>query len=98
MPFSLKPLPPAKEIETKAVLKPENAMKCHVCGGGLEAVVTDMPFKTSQQSIVILKEMPVLQCENCGEYLIEDTVMERVEKILAKVEQGTELEIVRYAA
>ena len=57
-----------------------------------------MPFKTGPQSIVILKEMPVLQCGNCREFLIEDAVMEQVEAILARVDHGAELEIVRYAA
>jgi len=42
--------------------------------------------------------LPVLQCGNCPEYLIEDTVLGRVDQILAKVETGTELEIIRYAA
>lgn len=73
-------------------------MKCHVCGGGMHSIRSDMPFKTGTRSIVILKEMPVLQCGNCGEFLIEDAVMEQVEAILAKTDQGAELEIVRYAA
>ena len=73
-------------------------MKCHVCGGVMLATRSDMPFKTGSQPIVILKEMPVLQCENCGKFLIEDAVMEQVETILANVDQDAELEIGRYAA
>lgn len=73
-------------------------MKCLVCGGEIRAIVTDLPFKTSQKTIVILKDLPVLQCERCREYLLEDQVMERVEAIVDMVNQGTELEIVRYAA
>ncbi len=73
-------------------------MKCHVCGGGMHSIRSDMPFKTGARSIVILKEMPVLQCGNCREFLIEDGVMEQVEAILAKTDQGAELEIVPYAA
>ena len=30
-------------------------MKCQVCGGSLEVVVTDMPFKIGWEAIVILK-------------------------------------------
>jgi YgiT-type zinc finger domain-containing protein len=81
--------------------KPENqeeTMKCHVCGGEMHAIVTDLPFKLSQKTIVILKELPVLQCERCSEYLLEDRVMERVETMIGKVDKGAELEIVRYAA
>jgi YgiT-type zinc finger domain-containing protein len=73
-------------------------MNCHVCGAKLRNVVTDLPFKTSERSIVILKGLPVLQCENCREFLIEDPVMERVESALAKADADVELEIVRYAA
>ena len=73
-------------------------MKCHVCGGTLEPTVTDMPFKTGEKRIVILKELPVLQCGSCGEYLIEDPVMAEVDALLAKADQRAELEIVCYAA
>jgi len=73
-------------------------MKCHVCGGTLEPTVTDMPFKTDAKRIVIVKELPTLQCGSCGEYLIEDTVMDRVDALLAKADRQAELEIVLYAA
>ena len=73
-------------------------MKCHVCGGGMQSTRSDMPFKTGAHSIVILKEMPVLQCGNCGEFLIEDAVMEQVEILLSKADQGAEVEIIRFAA
>ena len=43
-------------------------MKCHVCGATMRATRSDLPFKTSEQTIVILKGLPVLQCENCAEY------------------------------
>lgn len=73
-------------------------MKCHVCGDELAAIATDLPFKLSGKTIVILKELPVLQCESCSEFLIEDSIMERVEAILGKVDESAELEVVRYAA
>ena len=73
-------------------------MKCAVCGGEMSSTATDLPFKVSDTSIVILKGLPVLQCDRCPEYMIEDEVLRRVDDILAKVEGGTELEIIRYAA
>ena len=39
--------------------------------------VTDMPFNLSAKPIVILKDLPVFRCENCGKYAIEDPVMEK---------------------
>lgn len=40
----------------------------------------------------------MLQCESCREYLIDDSVMERVEQMLASADKSIELEVVRYAA
>ena len=73
-------------------------MRCAVCGGEMRAATTDLPFKVSRTAIVIVKDLPVLQCATCPEYLIDDDVLRRVDEILARVEGGTELEIVRYAA
>lgn len=73
-------------------------MKCEVCGGELTAAKTDLPFKINGNTIVIVKALPVLQCDNCPEYIIEDNVMSWIDEVLKKVEGGTELEIVRYAA
>ena len=73
-------------------------MRCQMCGAYLRPTITDLPFKVSEGTLVILKALPVLQCENCQEYLIEDPVMERVEAILAQVSTEAELEVVRFAA
>jgi len=54
-------------------------MKCHVCGGNMEPQVTDLPFKLSARTIAILKDLPVLLCANCGEYEIEDSILEKTE-------------------
>ena len=71
-------------------------MKCAVCGYIMGAVVTDMPFKVSDETIVIIKRMPVDKCSNCGQYLIDDPVMECVEDIIKDVNAAAELEIVQY--
>lgn len=73
-------------------------MTCHVCGGRMDRLITDLPFKVSESSIVILKGLPVLQCNNCSEYVLEDAVMAQVETILGKVDKSAELEIIRFAA
>lgn len=73
-------------------------MKCAVCGAKMNRVVSDLPFKITDHTIVILKSLPVLQCASCTEYLIEDTVLTRVDEILATVAGAAELEVIRYAA
>jgi len=73
-------------------------MRCHVCGSELIPVVTDLPFKVRETTIVILKELPVLQCTSCSEYMLEDPVMRRVDELLGLANDRAELEIIRYAA
>ena len=73
-------------------------MKCAVCGAQLQSIYSDLPFKVSEQTIVILKHLPALHCENCAQYLIEDPVLSRVDEMLARVDRSAELEIIRYAA
>lgn len=73
-------------------------MKCAVCGAKMERVVSDLPFKTTEHTIVVVKNLPTLQCANCTEYVLEDSVLSRVDEILAAVDGSAELEVVRYAA
>ena len=41
-------------------------MKCRVCGSALRGSITNLPFKVSERTIVILKDLPVEQCESCS--------------------------------
>ncbi len=73
-------------------------MRCNGCGARMESVITDLPFKVGERTIVVLKGLPVLQCQGCSEYLLDDTVMGHVEEILRLVDAAAELEVIRYAA
>ena len=73
-------------------------MRCTSCGAELTATTTDLPFKLSDSAIVILKRLPVLQCPACPEYLIEDMVLRRIDEVLARIDGGAELQVIRYAA
>ena len=71
-------------------------MKCTVCGGLLTKQVTDLPFKVDDNLIVIVKALPVLQCDQCGEAELESPTKKRVDELLATVDQSTELGVIRY--
>jgi len=73
-------------------------MKCSTCGARMRPARTDLPFKTAEQTIVILRSLPVLQCENCSQYLIEDAILDHVDEILASINGAAELQVIRYAA
>ncbi|MGZ5440413.1 MAG: YgiT-type zinc finger protein [Thermoanaerobaculia bacterium] len=73
-------------------------MTCRVCGAALDAITTDLPFKIAERSIVIIKDLPVRQCERCVEYLLDDATLARVDELLAGADASAELEIIRFAA
>lgn len=64
----------------------------------MKPAVTDLPFQVSDKTIVVLKGLPVFQCDNCSEYMLEGRVTERVEEMLHRVDFAAELEVVNYAA
>ena len=72
-------------------------MRCHVCGAIMEAIVTTLPLKVRDRTIVIIKGVPVRQCVRCSEYLLEDAVMVQVDSILAHVNATAELEVIEFA-
>ena len=73
-------------------------MKCSVCGGQVESVRTDLPFKLSASATVIIRDVRVLQCRTCPEYLIEDPEFQRVEELLESVDRRAAVEVIQYAA
>jgi len=62
------------------------------------AVRSDLPFKLDHNRMVIVKQLPAMQCKQCGEYSLEDEVMARVEQMLQGADESAELEIIQYAA
>jgi YgiT-type zinc finger domain-containing protein len=77
---------------------PKDAMKCRVCGGVLHLIITDLPFKVSDRTIAIVKTLPILQCERCSEYSMEDFIFVRVEELLLAIDTSAELKIIPFAA
>ena len=73
-------------------------MRCHICSATFEPIVTDLPFKVTNKKIVIIEDLPIHQCSQCCEFLLDDFVMERVETILEAVDTASKLEVVEYAA
>lgn len=73
-------------------------MKCRVCGAKLRNITTALPLKVSDRTIVVVKKLPVMQCDGCVEYLIEDRVMAKVDELLSRVDRSMELEVVPFAA
>ncbi len=73
-------------------------MKCHLCGGRMENLRTDLPFKLENHQIIVVKGIPVEQCCSCGEYVIQDREMESLDYLFQSMDGAAELEVRRFAA
>jgi len=73
-------------------------MKCHVCGTLMTRVVSDLPFRVDRSVMIILRELPLIECRECSAYAFEERVMERVQEIVQRLKSPSHLEAVLYAA
>lgn len=73
-------------------------MKCTVCGSTMKKKESRLPFRLSEDRLVIIDDVPAYECTNCQEYLLEDSVLKQIDSLLANVAKETELEIVKFAA
>jgi YgiT-type zinc finger domain-containing protein len=78
----------------------ENTMICHRCGSGkMEEQKTDLPFKLDVSKILIIKQIPAFVCNSCGEIMLDDKNMAKVDEIIDNIRGiDSELEVVRFAA
>lgn len=72
-------------------------MKCHVCGTSMTRVVSELPFRVNQSVMIILRDLPLLECTECGAYAFEEKVMERVHEIVERLHCPSHLDAVLYA-
>ena len=80
-----------------SILSPMS-IECRVCGSEMVRAQTDLPFKVSEATIVVVEALPVLECQRCAEYTLEDPVMEQVDEVLRQGEVSSEPKIVRFGA
>ena len=71
-------------------------MKCFKCKGemrqGFTTFVTD-----TDDSCIVVRHVPCLQCDECGEVAYTGDVAENLEKIVAAAKQAlTEVAVVKY--
>ncbi len=71
-------------------------IKCHICGGTMKLLKTSLPFKVYPTMTVIINNLPVIQCECCNAYIIDDPILKRVDEILDSVNADANLEVIEY--
>lgn len=74
-------------------------MKCLICKQGETAPGKVTVTLEREKTIVVIKEVPADVCNNCGEYVLSESVTKSVlQKAEQAVEKGAEVEIIRFAA
>ncbi|GAA6621043.1 type II toxin-antitoxin system MqsA family antitoxin [Scytonema sp. NUACC26] len=74
-------------------------MKCVICKNGqLQPGFVTVTLERDE-CIVVIKKVPAEVCDNCGEYYLSDEITEQVlDRAEVAVNNGAEVEIIRYAA
>ena len=71
-------------------------MICYLCEGQYKKATTTH-FVDLKKCMVIVKNVPCWECEQCGEVIYDDDVVDRLDKIIKKVsEMMTEIAVVDY--
>lgn len=73
-------------------------MKCIICKSKTKKGTKNVVF-TKGNSTILIKDVPGLVCENCGEAYVVDNVAEKLLEICeSEFKKRLEIEILRYAA
>jgi YgiT-type zinc finger domain-containing protein len=73
-------------------------MICPICKGDMEKDIINFPIDLKTRFILI-KDVPALVCEQCGESFVDDEIHVQLESIAEKAKRSNiEFEIVKFAA
>ncbi len=74
-------------------------MRCVICLHGETKPGLVTVTLERDECIVVIKKVPAEVCDNCGEYYLSDAITEQVlERAEVAVNNGAEVEIIKYAA
>jgi YgiT-type zinc finger domain-containing protein len=74
-------------------------MHCVICKQGETRPGTATVTLERDGTTVVIKQVPAMVCDNCGEYYLDEAMTERVLAMGEQaVSQGAEIEIRRFAA
>ena len=73
-------------------------MICPICKGNMKEDIINFPVDLKNRFILV-KEVPALVCEQCGEFFIDDEIHIQIENIIKEIKKANvELEVIKFAA
>jgi len=74
-------------------------MNCTTCKNGwMEEGCVTVTLQRDQ-SVIVIKNVPALVCENCGDYTLDEAVTSRIMDVAEQaVSNNAEIEVLQYAA
>jgi len=79
-------------------MKMNHEMTCRTCGAPLKPVRADLPFRREDDSIVIVRGLPVMRCTECSVYFLEDSVITKIQELITLIRSNSQLDVISYAA
>jgi YgiT-type zinc finger domain-containing protein len=90
---------PDPDIWGPQLSRTKNQMNCTICKTGEMHPGKTTVMVERDRTVVIVREVPALICDNCGEYYLDNPVATRAATIVDNaVKNGAEVEVVRFAA
>jgi YgiT-type zinc finger domain-containing protein len=87
---------PSKE-QGKMIGKPQNSV-CPLCGGHLRPDTATIPFILSNNTVVVIKNMPAEVCDTCHEPFVTGRVTDQVSTLLRQLKSlRSEVSVVTYS-
>lgn len=63
-------------------------MKCPSCRGRMEKGTTSLPYELGREKLIVVRDVPALVCDQCGEVFIESPILKKVEALLETAEKS----------
>ena len=72
-------------------------MRCALCNGNMMKGYTNLPYEIDGNFFLVVKDVPAMVCNQCGESFVDIEVVRVVEKIVEVAKNdGVTLGIVKY--
>jgi YgiT-type zinc finger domain-containing protein len=74
-------------VEGRLREEEEGKMKCPLCKGKMVTGKTNLPYELDGEKIIVVRNVPALVCDQCGDAFVEIDILRKVEEVIARAER-----------